>query len=97
MRRRPRVLLITAVQIIVVGASVTAAVFAALWLARGAGRWFIEIPKRRREARLREGGCGRCGYPLFPVQTCCPECGHVVDAGGRLTPRPPFSTGVTPL
>ena len=68
--------MITALQVILVASAVVAALVAVLWLARGLLRWVLGIPRRRREARVREGGCSRCGYPLFPVQDRCPECGE---------------------
>jgi hypothetical protein len=70
--------MLTTIQILVVASAIVAAMLALVFFARWLVRWFMGIPKRRREARLREGGCSRCGYPLFPVQSRCPECGEPV-------------------
>jgi hypothetical protein len=46
-------------------------------------RWTRQrVHERIRQARMREGRCGMCGYDLRGSAERCPECGALANAGG---------------
>jgi hypothetical protein len=71
-------MLLTPLQFVVVATSIGALVWASYRALLALVRWLLGIESRRRMKRTREGGCLHCGYPIFPVQTRCPECGTAV-------------------
>jgi hypothetical protein len=68
---------------LLVGSIVNTTVFAAVLLGLTAGgRWcWSRLLGGRRRAWIRDGRCGRCGYPLDDTPRC-PECGQPAGAGG---------------